>query len=151
MSKLLSRTLPVLAILLTGAAPPPAPQRAFTYEVRDLLTAHSGKTGHDRIDDIANLLVTHASPDTWGSRGRASLVMAGTTLEITTTEAGHTEVRELLAALRRVADVNVRFTCTLAELPAADFDRELAPSLKEGLLARVPNAALVRLQAVLTA
>src|SRR5262245_38323935 len=118
MSKALLRTLPILVVLLLGgAAPRLAPQRTFPYDVRDLLTARSGKTGHESIDDIAKLVVTNLSPDTWGARGRASLVMAGTTLEITTTEAGHAEVRELLSVLRNVADVNVRFTCTLVEVP----------------------------------
>lgn len=124
--------LGTLAVGPGRAAPVPAPAAAklpsVTYDVADLLYRPGGKSGYDSIDDIIKAIVTTVDPEAWGPRSDESIEdVDGTRLEVRTTAARHTEIKTLLAALRRNLDVNVVLSAELWEIDRASLAKEIAP------------------------
>jgi hypothetical protein len=123
----------VLIACLTAPAAagwrPAPPTRTVVYEVGDLLYRPGGHTGFDRVDDISRIILTTIDPEAWGPgpTGSTLVELQGKRLEITTTAARHAEIKDLLAALRRMQDVAVTLSGDLYEVDRVVFEQEFQP------------------------
>jgi hypothetical protein len=105
------------------------------YDVKDLAAGKAmwrgmgGEKGLtvDGIDGIIRLIVKEVEPKEWRGERFSIIEVNGTSLEIRTTKANHAEIAALLAALRRLADVQVVVEAGLYAVDQAFYEKEIAP------------------------
>lgn len=107
---------------------------AVTYDMKDLAgrelsfqAVGEENVKVDGIDDIIRVIVKHVKPKDWRGDRSSILEVNGTVLEIQTTKANHAEIVDLLAALRRSADVEVVAEAGLYAVDRAYYEKEIAP------------------------
>jgi hypothetical protein len=122
-----------LAVAHAQAAPPKAAGdklTAVTYDVSDLIRK-PGHTGYARVEDIIKLILTSVDPDAWENAGDSTLEeVNGTRLYVTTSAARHAQIKEVLAAARRLLDLRVDIKSELIELERKVYDKEFKAKLK---------------------
>src|SRR5687767_2053305 len=124
-----------MVLCLVGPAPAAAPPRAgsglVTYDIADMIHKPGGKTGYDKPEDVVAVLLKSVSPASWSAAGAGDRVrlVDGTRLEIQATARQHSEIAQLLAALRGKLDVAVDLRADLIEVDRAFFDKEIQPKL----------------------
>jgi hypothetical protein len=134
------------------AAAPPAPGNrlpTFTYDISDLIQRPGGPTGLDGAEEVVRVIVTSVTPNTWGPRHKNPSTIQevnGTKLEVAATPEQHDQIVDLLAALRRLTDVNVDVNCDLYEVDRNVFDRDLGRRLGERLALPLSQALAERVR-----
>lgn len=106
-----------------------------TYDVADLLYKPGGKSGYSRIDDLIKDLLNQVDPRSWNStkEGASTLhEVNGTKLEVHATAEQHAQLKEVLAALRRLNDLAVDVRAELYEVERGVFDKTFKPKLEGG-------------------
>jgi hypothetical protein len=104
------------------------PSYTATYDVSDLVQKQPGG-----IEEIV-LLIVRSDPPSWrdpSATGYRISEVNGTKLEIYTDATHHGEVQDLLAALRRAADVAVIVESELYEVDRAWYQKEIEPRLTD--------------------
>jgi hypothetical protein len=111
----------------------------ITYDVTDLVRESSpklwvldarAKPGNAGIDILADLMLRTIHPESWRkTKGEASTLQQvnGTKLEIRTSPAQHAEIADLLAALRRQADIMVVVGSELYEVERKFYEKQIRP------------------------
>jgi hypothetical protein len=149
-----SRTVTLFAVsilcnpFLARAADEDKP-KTVVYDVSDLIHRPGGRTGFDRIDEVARHIVTAVHPGGWGGEkeGASRLrELNGTKLEIHTTPKNHAEIVDLLAALRRMNDVDINLRADLFEIDRAIYEKEIKPKLGRRAAAEVAEGFVEMLQ-----
>jgi hypothetical protein len=125
----------VLLVSLLTAAPAALPTRAeqrsaVTYDVRDLL-ARPGKTGYSSVEALLKIVLTSVNPGGWNAEGGDAVhEVNGSALEVRAPAARQAQVKQVLDALRRAADLAVDLRGDLYEVDRAFYDREVKPKLR---------------------
>jgi hypothetical protein len=120
-------------------------RKTVVYDLTDLIHRPGGRTGFDRIDEVARVIVTTVHPGGWGGEkdGASRLrELNGTRLEIHTTPRNHAEIADLLAALRRIRDVDVNLRADLFEVDRAVYEKEIKPKLDRRAAAEVAGTVV---------
>jgi hypothetical protein len=119
--------------------------RTVVYDVSDLIYRPGGRTGFDRIDEVARQIVTSVHAGGWGGEkeGASRLrELNGAKVEIHTTPKNHAEIVDLLGALRRLHDVDVNLRADLFEIDRALYEKEIKPKLNRRAAAEVAEGVV---------
>ncbi len=123
--------------------------RTVVYDIAGLIHRPGGRTGYDRIDEVARRIVSTVHEGGWGGEkeGESRLrELNGAKLEITTTAKHHKEIVELLAALRGRLDIDVNLRADLFEIDRAVFEKEIQRELKRRPAAEVEETVVALLR-----
>jgi hypothetical protein len=119
-----------------------------TYDVADLARASGAwrrdfrpvrLAGADGIEAVARVIVLTVKPAGWGADkegGSTVRVVNDSHLEIRTSKALHAEIADLLAALRRLADLTVIVRADLYEVDEAFYRKRIEADLADPVAAR---------------
>jgi hypothetical protein len=134
----------MLALVLAGllavaplvqAQVAPEPLKTVTYDVADLVQKTPSWSGAEPpLDALVRVIVSGVNPESWRRKEAPAtiLVLDGTKLEIQATAKDQAEITELLAALRRLADLAVVVEVKLYEVNRTWYKENLEGWLKKG-------------------
>jgi hypothetical protein len=138
------RYVSLLAILVVGgasiAAEPKDDKITITYDVSELLHMNSKTSAYDSIDAIVFEIIRTVNPESWlaaPDSGNRIFEVNGTKLEIRATKAEHTDIKELLEAVRRLNDLAIDVKATFMSVDVKWFNAEVRQALGEDMPAKI--------------